>query len=371
MEKKNIISKTEIFDKKAIRKILRISLTSKCNFSCFFCHNEGQFANNVEDRILNPNDLIKITKIAYDSGIKKFKITGGEPLLYKDVDNLIKKMVEIGQDDTDFEVSMVTNGSLLKDYAFKLKKAGLSRVNVSLVTLNNSLFKKYICPTTDNIPKIVEGIKEAVKVGLTPVKINFVLFYSNREHEGNIKEIPLIMEKCVEWGVSELRIYSLLWHNDFNEFENYYIYYDNDDVLSYLEKGFTGVLGVSTKEFQKIILPELKVFAKEPPNLLYPRTRKIFITEKLKVVFEPMRKGRFSDVPTCDKCPLKHLCQEGSYSLRILASGQIKGCLLKESNIDINEKLKGDFSDEELKKYFTEQVFYLLPEEESSDDILY
>lgn len=147
---------------------IRMSVTQKCNLNCFYCHREGE--KNRKTKEMTPDEIKKIIEIAAKLGIKRVKITGGEPLIRKDITEIIGKISNIkGIKD----VSLTTNGVLLAEYAEKLRKAGLKRVNVSLDTLNPQKYKKI---TKHNYSKqVIEGIVKAVEVGLNPIKINMVV----------------------------------------------------------------------------------------------------------------------------------------------------------------------------------------------------
>ncbi|MFP3201025.1 MAG: GTP 3',8-cyclase MoaA [Sulfolobus sp.] len=149
---------------------LRVTLTHACNFSCFFCHMEGE--GKSED-LLTAEEIALVAKIGREFGIKSVKLTGGEPTLRRDLIEVIKKLKEVGIE----EVSMTTNGVLLGKLAKKLKDAGLDRVNVSLHSSNSSLFKEIT--SVDALDKVIEGIREAIKVGLRPIKLNFVVTKKN------------------------------------------------------------------------------------------------------------------------------------------------------------------------------------------------
>ncbi len=157
---------------------IRINVTSRCNFSCIFCHREGESRpwNKEELRI---EDFAVVAKAAYNLGIRKIKLTGGEPLIRKDIVDVVKVIKRYGNPK---DLSMTTNGSFLEDYAESLKSAGLQRVNVSLHSLYPERYK-YIT-RKDLLDKIVRGILKAKDVGLT-VKINTVVIkgFSRQELE--------------------------------------------------------------------------------------------------------------------------------------------------------------------------------------------
>jgi len=142
---------------------LRISVTSRCNLNCLYCHKEGYLTNSE----LTPDEIATFAEVFKKLGIKKVKLTGGEPLIRKDIVEILEKLPKFE------EISMTTNGILLEKFAEELKEAGLDRVNVSLDTLDEA---KYRAMTRGgDINKVLKGIESAVEVGLTPVKINMVV----------------------------------------------------------------------------------------------------------------------------------------------------------------------------------------------------
>ncbi len=154
-------------------KSLRIAVTYLCNFNCFFCHREG--VERVNDE-LDWTEQAIISQVAKDVGAEDVKLTGGEPLVKQGITNLVSKLDELGYND----ISMTTNGFLLKEKAAELKEAGLRRVNVSLHSLKPERFA-YITGV-NALEKVLEGIEEARKVGLR-VFINVTVLRGINEDE--------------------------------------------------------------------------------------------------------------------------------------------------------------------------------------------
>ncbi|HID42754.1 MAG TPA: GTP 3',8-cyclase MoaA [Archaeoglobaceae archaeon] len=156
------------------RKItnLRIAITNKCNLKCVYCHREGELSPGEE---MNLEEIRKISNAFYRLGIKKVKITGGEPLLRKDVVEIIQSMPEFS------EISMTTNGSFLSRRAYELAEAGLSRVNVSLDTLDDKKYSKIT--GGGEVKKVIDGIYAAYDAGLLPIKVNMVIMKEINEDE--------------------------------------------------------------------------------------------------------------------------------------------------------------------------------------------
>ncbi|MFO8087939.1 MAG: radical SAM protein [Bacteroidales bacterium] len=167
------------------RKIdyLRIAVTDRCNMRCNYCMPDNKSIQwlNHED-ILSYEEIRDITKYLVSQGITKVRLTGGEPLVRKDIATLVSMLSDIkGIED----LSMTTNGTLLSNYAADLKAAGLHRVNISLDTLNPQIFQAI--SSTGKLEDVMKGIDAAMGVGLFPIKLNCVDSIYNREQD--IKEV--------------------------------------------------------------------------------------------------------------------------------------------------------------------------------------
>lgn len=152
------------------RKInyLRISVTQRCNFRCLYCMPKIPFNHQPKENLLSFEELFLFVKVAIDEGIEKIRITGGEPLLRKDLSVFIKMINDYKK---DLDLAITTNGFLLKDFAKDLKDAGLKRLNISLDTLESK--KAKILAQKDVLDSVLAGIDEALSVGLK-VKLNTV-----------------------------------------------------------------------------------------------------------------------------------------------------------------------------------------------------
>ncbi|MBT0864935.1 GTP 3',8-cyclase MoaA [Campylobacter coli] len=152
------------------RKInyLRISVTQRCNFRCLYCMPKIPFNHQPKENLLSFEELFLFVKVAIDEGIEKIRITGGEPLLRKDLSVFIKMINDYKQ---DLDLAITTNGFLLKDFAKDLKDAGLKRLNISLDTLESK--KAKILAQKDVLDSVLAGIDEALSISLK-VKLNTV-----------------------------------------------------------------------------------------------------------------------------------------------------------------------------------------------------
>jgi len=148
---------------------LRISVTDRCNIRCFYCMPETDVHFTDRREILSFEEIERFARIAAGLGIKKLRLTGGEPLLRKDLPRLIRKLIAIpGIED----LALTTNGVLLAGQARSLHDAGLRRLNVHLDTLDRARF--FQITRRDDLDKVLEGIEVCRKLGFGPVKINAV-----------------------------------------------------------------------------------------------------------------------------------------------------------------------------------------------------
>ncbi|MFE4762331.1 GTP 3',8-cyclase MoaA [Bacillus mycoides] len=163
-------------------KDLRISVTDRCNFRCRYCMPEEIFGRDYSflsnDKILSFDEIERITRIFVSLGVRKLRITGGEPLLRKGLPELIQRLNEIeGVED----IGLTTNGSLLKKFAPDLYKAGLSRVTVSLDSLNEERFS-YLNGNRSNVKTVLAGIQAAAEAGMK-IKMNMVVQKGKNEQD--------------------------------------------------------------------------------------------------------------------------------------------------------------------------------------------
>lgn len=157
---------------------LRISVTDRCNIRCFYCMpaENVQFLNR--SKILSFEEIIRFVRLVVPLGVNKIRLTGGEPLVRKEIPELVKMLAEIpGIDD----IGITTNGILLPQYAQQLYDAGLRRINISLDALNAKKFEEIT--RRDEYDKVIEGIQSAQAAGFDPVKINAVSIRNMTEEE--------------------------------------------------------------------------------------------------------------------------------------------------------------------------------------------
>ena len=206
------------------RKIdyLRISVIDRCNLRCVYCMPEEGIESIPHDEILTYDEILRICEIVSELGIRKIKITGGEPLVRKDIVNLIRDIKNI---DKIEQVTLTTNGILLHEMLDDLYDAGIDAINISLDTLNKDNFKKIT--RRDGLEKVLMSIDKAYDLGIR-VKINCLAI-----RDFNLREIVEIASfaKDREIDVRFIELMPIGFGKKYNQI-------DNDEILSILESRF-------------------------------------------------------------------------------------------------------------------------------------
>ena len=159
---------------------LRISLTDRCNFRCVYCMPAEGLPWLPKREILTYEEILRLAGIFIGLGVRTVRLTGGEPLMRQDIDVLIEGLIRL---DPGLDLSMTTNGFFLADKAERLARAGLKRINVSLDSLQPERFERMVRRDGQLVFKILEGMRRARQVGLTPIKVNCVVMRGYNEDE--------------------------------------------------------------------------------------------------------------------------------------------------------------------------------------------
>lgn len=162
------------------RKIdyLRLSITDRCNLRCVYCMPEEGLKFFPKDKIMSQDEIIQLVKNFAKMGITKVRLTGGEPLLRRDLPEIIQRIRQISEIN---DISITTNGTALKYQAKKLKEAGLDRLNISLDTFNPAVYKKMT--RGGNIKHVLQGIAAAERAGFKIIKVNTVVVRGENDQE--------------------------------------------------------------------------------------------------------------------------------------------------------------------------------------------
>nr|QEK15979.1 GTP 3',8-cyclase MoaA [Thermococcus aciditolerans] len=292
---------------------LRISLTQDCNFRCFFCHREGQHFNASLE--LTPSEIERLVRVASRLGIRKVKLTGGEPTVRNDILEIVRRIRPYVVD-----LSMTTNGSRLKELAKPLAEAGLNRVNVSLHSLKPDVYRRIT--GVDMLDTVLEGIGEAVKY-LSPVKLNMTVMRGL--NDGEIRDM---VEFAAKTGTI-LQLIELEAPMEMTEtrfFRKYF--YPLKPVEEWLEE-----MAVETRERRM------------------HRRKKYFIHTDHGVAEVEVVRAMHNTV-FCANCT----------RLRVTSDGKFKTCLLRKDDlIDFATALRNGVSDGELVEIFRRVVLMREP----------
>ena len=282
---------------------LRIAITQRCNFRCDYCHKEGEGCSRGICEEMTVDEIVRIARIAVSLDISRIKLTGGEPLMRKDLCDIVKGIAAI-PDLRD--LSMATNGSLLASEAKRLHGCGLRRVNVSLPTLNAEAYQKL---TDGKLENALEGIKAAVDAGFHQVKLNMVVL-----NGVNVDAVPEMMDFARQTGT----ILQLIELDPVNVDDDYFLTYHRllDEHEEMLRQK---AVRIETRKFMHnrhiYHLPDVTV------EVVYPTENREF----------------------CAHCT----------RLRVTSDGMLKTCLMRNDNlIDVLSPLRRGASDEELKALF-------------------
>jgi len=164
---------------RAIRD-LRVSLTDRCNFRCFYCLPHGEPPIAPKEQMLSYEEIEYVCDIFVGLGIEKIRLTGGEPMMRRDIETIIEKVAKLKPKGLQ-DLALTTNGYFLPDRAQGLKDAGLDRITISLDSLKRDTFKQMT--GVDVLDRVLAGLEAAKQSGLDPIKINSVIVRGHNEDE--------------------------------------------------------------------------------------------------------------------------------------------------------------------------------------------
>ncbi len=283
---------------------LRISITQRCNIHCVYCHREGEVkrANRSAEK-MTVEEIIRTAKIAVGLGIARIKLTGGEPLMRKDLPEIISGIASVsGLKD----LSLTTNGLLLGDMAKELHERGLKRINISLPSLNEETYRKL---TGGKLQDALAGIKAAIEAGFCPIKLNMVIL-----KDVNVNDVPEMIEYAGQTGA----VLQLIELDPINVSDQYYTTHHR-----------------SLDEQEKMLRDTAVTVEKRP----FMHNRLIYHLPNVTVeVVHPIENTDF-----CMHCT----------RMRVTSDGKLKPCLMRNDNLtDILTPMRKGAGDEQLKQLF-------------------
>src|ERR1043166_2779332 len=159
---------------------LRVSLTDRCNFRCFYCLPHGEPPMAAKDQMLSYEEIEYVCDIFVELGIEKIRLTGGEPMMRRDIEQIIFKLAQLKERGLR-DLALTTNGYFLPHRAHSLKEAGLDRITISLDSLKRDVFKQMT--GVEVLDRVLEGIEAAKAADLNPIKINAVIVRGHNDDE--------------------------------------------------------------------------------------------------------------------------------------------------------------------------------------------
>ena len=288
---------------------LRVSITDRCNLNCIYCFPHGRIPRLSHDEILKYEEILRIVQIGVDLGITKVRVTGGEPLVRKGVYDFLNR---ISQMPGVSEVTLTTNGILLKDNLDNIRRAGIKRINISLDTLDKDKFKKIT--GNDGFETVWSGIETASSNGFDPVKLNVV---------------------------------ALRGTND-------------DELLDFAQLTIDRPFHVRFIEYMPIGKSRMQF---GPPLLVPEIMQRVSTIGSLHKIAKntndgPAERFRFEDAKgeIGFISALSHHFCDSCNRLRLTASGKLRPCLLSEHELDMKSVLREGGSDEDLAEIFLDAV---------------
>lgn len=289
---------------------LRVSVTDRCNFRCSYCMPQENISWLPHKEVLCYEEILRIIRASVHLGVSKIRITGGEPLVRRDLVPFIAKVAQVpGIQD----LAMTTNGSLLAEYAHDLKRAGLRRVNISLDTLRPDRFMKLA--NCDALEKVLSGIEIAAQAGLAPIKINVVVMREiNTDELAEFARMTLNKE----------------YHIRFIEYMPFQSSLSGKNLL------------VSLDEMKQIL-------ADNGLDTLIPQEIGDGPAQNYKI---PHAKGIIGFITPVTQ----HFCSQCN-RIRLTADGRIKPCLLSNTEFDVKSLLRTGVSDADLVEFLRQTIW--------------
>jgi len=301
---------------------LRVSVTDRCNLRCFYCMPEEGVQTLTHSEILRFEEILRLCKIAAAHGIKKIRLTGGEPLVRRGIEDLVREIKAISGIE---KVAITTNGILLAEKLDDLCEAGLDMVNISLDTLDKEKFFKIARREPDGLSKVLAAIDMCVERGLN-TKVNVVAMQGINDNEF-VALAGLAKDRDISVRFIE---YMPVGKNDVGK------HIPNDKIREVLE----GIYGE--------MVPDERIYGNGPAVYYKPKG---FV-------------GRIGFISAMTNC----FCKDCN-RVRLTAEGYLKLCLQYNTGVSLRGLIRGGASDEEISKVFADAILQK-PREHTFNDYL-
>ena len=289
---------------------LRLSVTDRCNLRCFYCMPQSRFNWIPHDEVLSYEEIISLLKVLTSLGIKKVRLTGGEPLVRRDILALVQEIIAIPGLE---KLCITTNGTLLPELADDLYRLGLRHLNISLDSLDSELFAKL--SGKDQFHRVWQGIRRCIELGFHPLKLNAVMLKGRNE-----SEIPKLAGLVLKYPV-QMRFIEFMpigkespWNSS--------LFFSSDEARTLIEK-----------ELGPLV-----------PSASHSRgPAEIFHVE-----------GGLGSIGFIN--PMSHNFCSTCNRIRITSDGKMRLCLFSDSEIDLKSMLRAGAGENELADFILDAV---------------
>jgi cyclic pyranopterin phosphate synthase len=290
---------------------LRVSVTDRCNLRCYYCMPVEGVEFRPHAAILSFEEIERLVRAAARLGIRKLRLTGGEPLVRKGVCRLVEMLAVVPGIE---EIAMTTNGALLAEYAPRLAAAGVGRLNISLDTLDRRRFIEI--SRCDDLPRVLEGIAAACRAGFRQLKLNTVAIRGRTEEDA----VPLALF-ARELGV-ELRFIEFMPADGGDRWTSHRVLH-GEEILN--------ILGKAIGPLEPVPEPDSRA-----PAVRYRFADGRGIIGLIRTV----------SAPFCDRCG----------RLRLTAEGELRNCIFSSERWDVRGLVRGGGSDDALAELIRQAV---------------
>ena len=301
---------------------LRISVTDRCNLRCKYCMPSQGVEWMKHEAILTFEEILRIMKISTQLGFRRFRITGGEPLVRTEILNFLQEAAKLpGVED----LMITTNGMLLPEMAFDLKAAGVQRVNISLDTMDPERFHEIT--RGGDVSKVIKGIFRSLDVGLNPVKINVVVVRGF-----NTDELPSFLTLAKQYPL-HIRFIELMPIGISSEHRDEFVPIQEMKELLGLEE----------------YVPTQGIMGGGPAEYVQPKGYK----------------GSIGFISAMSR----HFCNTCN-RVRLTSDGKLRPCLHSKHEVSLREALRNGSSDVAIKNLFSQAVWHKPAEHHMNDEAL-
>lgn len=289
---------------------LRISLTDHCNLRCLYCTPKDAQEKLASSELLHYEEILRFVRIAVSLGVRKVRLTGGEPLVRRGILDFVK---ELGRIEGLNDIRLTTNGVLLADYAESLYAAGITKLNISLDTLKRERFREIT--GVDAFDRVWQGIKTAERIGFSPLKLNIVALRGINDDEF-IDFARLTLTEALQVRFIEFMPIggSSVWNR-----EKY----------------------IGSKDIMALLAPLGELTPVEARRMDGPA----------RVYRLPGAKGSVGFIS-----PISHHFCDRCNRLRLTSEGKLRSCLLSDKETDVKGRLRSGAGDEEIRQIIVETI---------------